>query len=172
MRFVLVGVLVSLVGCSNGAKAKHDDAPTVTHPEAAPVDVASAKVWLTGPEGEVPVTVEVVATQAKIMKGLMYREHMPLDSGMLFLMQAMEPEETDHAFWMENTLIPLDMIFINKAMTVVGIVENAEPKTKTLRRVGKPSFYVLEVNGGWTATKGIKAGAKVRFEGVPTAPAP
>ena len=51
---------------------------------------------------------------------------------------------------MHNTLIPLDMIFIRKSMTIAGIVENAEPKTETLRTVGEPSLYVLEVNGGWT----------------------
>jgi hypothetical protein len=154
------------VACSNGTKAKHDDAPITSHPEAAPVDVASAKVWLTGPQGEVPVTVEVVATEQKIMKGLMYREHLPPENGMLFLMEVMNKDEFDHAFYMRNTLIPLDMLFINKELTVVGIVENAEPRTETLRRVGKPSFYVLEVNAGWTAQKQIKAGAKVRFDGV------
>lgn len=159
LRFALV---LALVGCSNGAK-KHDDARPIAPPsEAAPVDVTSAKVWITGPEGEVPVTVEVVATQPKIMKGLMYREHLPLENGMLFLMG----EEYDHAFYMRNTLIPLDMIFIAKDLTIAGIVENTEPKTETLRRVGKPSLYVLEVNAGWTAAKQIKPGAKVRFEGV------
>lgn len=81
---------------------------------------------------------------------------------MLFLM----PEEDDHSFYMRNTLIPLDMIFIAKDMTIAGIVENTEPRTETLRRVGKPSVYVLEVNAGWTARKQIKPGAKVRFEGV------
>jgi len=164
VRFVFV---LCLVACSNSTKAKHDDAPTTSHPEAAPVDVASAKVWLTGPQGEVPVTVEVVATEGKIMKGLMYREHLPPENGMIFLMGVMnDGQEYDHAFYMRNTLIPLDMLFINKDMTVVGIVENAEPRTETLRRVGKPSLYVLEVNAGWCAQKQIKAGAKVRFEGV------
>ncbi|MFN0246194.1 MAG: DUF192 domain-containing protein [Kofleriaceae bacterium] len=162
MRFALV---VCLAACSS-AKKPDDARPIPTQAEAAAV-APGAKVWLTGPEGEIPVTVEVVATRPKITKGLMYREHLPVDAGMLFLMEAMEPKEIDHAFWMQNTLIPLDMLFINKAMIVVGIVENAEPRTETLRRVGEPSFYVLEVNGGWTAKKRIATGAKVRFEGVP-----
>ena len=79
--------------------------------------------------GDVAVNVEVVATEAKIEKGLMYRQHLPLDAGMLFLMG----HEKDWTFWMRNTLIPLDMLFITKDMTVAGIVENAEPKTETLR---------------------------------------
>jgi len=67
---------------------------------------------------------------------------------------------------MQNTLIPLDMIFIKADYTVAGIVENAEPRTETLRKVGVPSVYVLEVNGGWTAAHHVVAGAKVRFENV------
>ena len=123
----------------------------------------SAKVYLSTPSGEVAVNVEVVSTEAKIERGLMYREHLPLDAGMLFMMGF----EKEWSFWMRNTLIPLDMLFITKDMHVAGIVENAEPKTETLRKVGVPSFYVLEVNGGWTRKNNVVAGATVRFENVP-----
>jgi uncharacterized protein len=112
--------------------------------------------------GDAKVTVEVVATEAKIEKGLMYREHLPPDGGMLFLMGT----EYDWKFYMRNTLIPLDMIFIGKDMTIAGIVANAEPRTETLRSVGKPSLYVLEVNAGWAAAHKVQAGAKVRFDHV------
>jgi uncharacterized protein len=119
-------------------------------------------VYLSTPAGDIPVKVEVVATEAKIEKGLMYRQHLPLDSGMLFMMG----RENQWSFWMRNTLIPLDMIFIGKDMTIAGIVENAEPLTESLRQVDKPSLYVLEVNGGFTRKAGVVAGAKVRFENV------
>ena len=119
-------------------------------------------VYVESPQGEVAVNVEVVATEAKIERGLMYREAMALDAGMLFLLKT----ERDWAFWMRNTLIPLDMLFIGKDKVVVGIVENAEPRTETLRQVGKPSVYVLEVNGGWAKSHNVTAGAKVRFENV------
>ena len=131
-----------------------------------PSDAKSAngpKVVIETPQGEVTVDVEIVATSAKIQKGLIYRRHLPIDGGMLFLM----PEERVQTFWMRNTLIPLDMIFITKDMTIAGIVENAQPLTEELRSVDKPSIYVLEVNGGWTAKQGVIAGAKVRFENVP-----
>jgi uncharacterized protein len=134
----------------------------------APSDAAaapaapSAKVYLSTPNGEVAVNVEVVSTEAKIERGLMWREHMPLENGMLFLMGY----EKDWAFWMRNTLIPLDMIFIAKDMTVAGIVENAQPKTETLRKAGAKSLYVLEVNGGWCKEHGVATGAKVRYENV------
>jgi uncharacterized protein len=150
------------VACSSGAK--HDDAPMpppAPTPEA-PKPANAPKVHLETPRGEITVDVEVVSTPAKIEKGLMYRQYLAPDSGMLFLMG----HEKDWTFWMHNTLIPLDMLFITKDMTVAGIVQNAEPKTDTMRTVGAPSLYVLEVNGGYTASKGVIAGAKVRFENV------
>ena len=129
-------------------------------PTARPAN--APKVYLGTPQGDVAVNVEIVATQAKIQRGLMYRENLPPDDGMLFLLG----EESDHTFWMHNTLIPLDMIFIRKDMTIAGIVQNAEPKTDTLREVGQPSLYVLEVNAGWTASHGVKKDNKVHFDHV------
>lgn len=82
---------------------------------------------------------------------------------MLFLMAV----EKDWTFWMRNTLIPLDMIYIRSDMTVAGVVENAEPKTEVLRSVGVKSRYVLEVNGGWAREHGVMRGVTVRFENVP-----
>jgi len=145
-----------LAACSNGAK--RDDAATMS-PLTTPPTAEPPQVALETAQGEVTVTVEVVKTRPKIERGLMFREHLPPDGGMLFLMGG----ETDHTFYMRNTLIPLDMIFITKDMTIAGIVERAEPRTETLRSVGIPSLYVLEVNGGWTAAHQVKPGAKVRF---------
>jgi uncharacterized protein len=146
--------------------AKHDDAapPVQVQQEAASQQrpVNGPKVVLAGSAGDVTVDVEVVSTEAKIERGLMYRQHMPPDDGMLFLLG----ETKDWKFWMRNTLIPLDMIFIRPDLTIAGIVQNAEPKTDTLRTVGEPSAYVLEVNGGWTAAHGVKKDTKVRFEHV------
>jgi uncharacterized membrane protein (UPF0127 family) len=120
------------------------------------------KVHIQVPQGDVAVEVEIVSTSAQIERGLMFREHLPPDQGMLFLMK----EERNWPFWMRNTLIPLDMIFIASDMTVAGVVQNAEPRTETLREVGKPSLYVLEVNGGFSAAHKIAEGTKVQFEGV------
>lgn len=130
---------------------------TTTKPNAA-----APRVMLTTPKGEVAVEVEIVSTPAQIERGLMYREYLPPDAGMLFLMG----REYDWGFYMRNTLIPLDMIFITKDMTVAGIAENATPRTEDVRRVGVPSMYVLEVNGGWSKQHGLTKGARVRFDGV------
>ena len=137
--------------------------PPSPRPSTPPTSSSAApKAVIETPAGEVTVALEVVDTPAKIMRGLMYREHLPPDDGMLFLLGS----DDDHAFYMRNTLIPLDMMFIRADRTIAGIVENAEPRTETLRRVGTPSRYVLEVNGGFSATHGIKAGARVRFVNV------
>jgi uncharacterized membrane protein (UPF0127 family) len=123
----------------------------------------AARVHLAGADGvDHAVTVEVVRGEAELRKGLMYRKHLDADAGMLFMMG----EESDHTFWMRNTLIPLDMMFITRDLHVAGVSANAVPQTDDLRSVGKPSLYVLEVNGGWTKKHGVTAGAQVRFENV------
>lgn len=110
------------------------------------------------PWGDAIIKVEIARTPAEIARGLMYRDHLPYDAGMLFLMG----KDDVWSFYMRNTFIPLDMIFISRELTVVGVVPNAEPCTETLRSIHKPSSYVLEVNGGWAAAHQITAGAKVR----------
>lgn len=108
------------------------------------------------------VAVEVARTDAERMRGLMNRAELAPDAGMLFLFEASE----DHAFWMKDTLIPLDMIFIDEGGRIVGIVERAQPLTLSPREVGAPSRYVLEVNGGWASAHGVRAGDRVHFENV------
>lgn len=108
------------------------------------------------------VTVELARTEVERMRGLMQRPRLAPDAGMLFLFD----ETEDHSFWMKDTLIPLDMIFIDEGGRVVGVVERAQPHSLSLRSVGAPSRYVLEVNGGWAAAHGVRAGDRVRFENV------
>ena len=152
---------VLLASCEQAVN-KHDDAPAQapTHVEAPR---NGPKVVMSTPHGDITVDVEVVQTEAKIERGLMFRQHLPPDDGMLFLLGV----EKDWTFWMRNTLIPLDMVFIRRNMTIAGVVENAEPKTDTLRSVGEPSLYVLELNGGWTRAHGVVKDAKLRFENLP-----
>ena len=152
-------LLLLLVACSNGVK--HDDATVVTVPEAPR---SMPKVVL-GPDAT--VSVEVVATEPKIQKGLMYRQHLPPDDGMLFMMPGEHALERDGwPFWMHNTLIPLDLIWIDKDMKIVEIFENAKVRDDDEVGGHVPSRYVLEVNAGYVAAHHIATGAKVRFDGV------
>lgn len=109
------------------------------------------------------VTVQLARTDEQRTRGLMYRQHLPMGAGMLFVF----PADEVHSFWMKNTLIPLDMIFITSDMTVAGVVENAEPMTLTSRSIPAPSRYVLEVSGGFARTHGIATGTRVAFEHMP-----
>ena len=130
---------------------------------AQSVKQSAAAVVFTVDGKEVRVPVELARTEEERRVGLMYRQHLPPDSGMLFLFDADEV----HQFWMKNTLIPLDMIFITADLTVAGVVENAEPRTLTGRTIGKISRHVLEVNAGWAKAHGVGEGTKLRFEQMP-----
>lgn len=114
--------------------------------------------------GKHPVEVEVAATRHSRTRGLMWRTELAEGTGMLFLFDRDSPL----SFWMKNTLIPLDMIFIRSDLTIVGIVERAEPKTLSARAPRGDSMYVLEVPGGWSEKIGLKPGLKVAFEGTQT----
>jgi len=115
-----------------------------------------------GPGGAVEVSLEVAATPAERERGLMYRTSLTEGRGMLFVFD----EDRNHSFWMKNTLIPLDMIFISSDHTIAGIVVDAEPLTLTPRAVNEPAQYVLEIGGGLATRLGIRAGARVELHGV------
>lgn len=106
--------------------------------------------------------VEIADTSAKREMGLQYRNELADDQGMLFLF----PAEEILTFWMKNTPLPLDMIFIGRDRKIVGIVREATPFSLAPRSIGAPSRYVLEIKGGLARQKGIEAGDSVRFEGV------
>jgi uncharacterized membrane protein (UPF0127 family) len=110
-------------------------------------------------QGPVTIQAEIADTPPARQQGLMFRTAMADSQGMLFLF----PTEDHLSFWMHNTLIPLDMIFIKTDHTVLGVVENATPKTDTSRQVPGVSQFVLEVNGGLSQRLGIKAGENVAF---------
>ena len=111
------------------------------------------------PDGVVEVAVEVVSTPEALARGLMYRTELADGRGMLFVF----PEESDHRFWMKNTLIPLDMIFIAADGAIVGIHRDATPLSTAPVGVGRPSRYVLEVPGGWAARTGVAPGQRVEL---------
>jgi uncharacterized membrane protein (UPF0127 family) len=124
---------------------------------------AYPKITIVTQEGrEIVFHVEIADTPAKRERGLQYRKVLAHDRGMIFLF----PTESTQSFWMKNTPIPLDMIFINRERRIVGIVEETLPFSLDSRSVGVPSQYVLEINGGLSKRYGIKAGDRVRFEGI------
>src|SRR5262249_51269459 len=110
----------------------------------------------------VSVKVELARTDAARQRGLMYRDRLEPDHGMLFIFD----NDAQQSFWMKNPYIPLDMIFITSGLRVLGVVENAEPLTTTPRFVKGVSRYVLEVVGGYAQQHGITAGTPVELRNV------
>jgi uncharacterized membrane protein (UPF0127 family) len=101
--------------------------------------------------------VEIANNDASREHGLMDRRYMAADHGMLFEFDREEPV----AFWMKNTYIPLDMIFIAPSGGVTRIAANAEPLSERVIPSGPPCIAVLELNGGAAASIGLKVGDKV-----------
>ncbi len=154
----LAAALLLVAACA--ARPPAEPAPAPAPPARA---VAPRVIVLTAAGARLPVTVELARSDEERTRGMMNRRDLGPEAGMLFLFSASEPR----AFWMKNTLIPLDMLFIDDGGRVVGLIERAEPLTTSPRDPGVPSRYVLEVNGGWAARHGVRPGDRVLFEDVP-----
>jgi uncharacterized membrane protein (UPF0127 family) len=174
----LVGLLAACL--LTPARAPTQASAATPAPSRAPTATAArggdptAQVW-EGPQpdrgglvvqdaygGAHRLTVEIADTSPLRTRGLMWRTDLPEGTGMLFIF----PAEVVQSFWMRNTLVPLDMLFIDRKLQVVGVVQWAEPRTLTPRTVDRPSLYVLEVPGGWASRHGIRTGARVELEGL------
>ncbi|MCX7798152.1 MAG: DUF192 domain-containing protein [Melioribacter sp.] len=101
--------------------------------------------------------IEIADDDEQRMTGLMYRYKMEENQGMLFIF----PYETLQSFWMKNTILPLDMIFINSKLEIVKIHKNTIPYSEQSYSSEKPAQYVVEVNAGYTDKYGIKEGDKI-----------
>lgn len=113
-------------------------------------------------DGPVGFQIEVVDTEAERAQGLMFRETLPKDHGMLFVYDRAD----QIAFWMKNTPLPLDIIFINRQGVVCSIADNTTPYSLDHIPSGCAAQTVLEVNAGEAAAQGIRLGAAVRHEAI------
>lgn len=106
--------------------------------------------------GNEALTVEIAATPEAMNRGLMFRDHMPENHGMLFVW----PREQRVAMWMKNTRIPLSVAFISDDFRILNIAD-MEPHSLRAHSSRGPARYALEVNQGWFARNGVKEGARV-----------
>ncbi|RME62127.1 MAG: DUF192 domain-containing protein [Candidatus Dadabacteria bacterium] len=136
-----------------------------------PVSRASLKVvegYFISPAGDKKTPLfklEVAKSAAQKALGLMFRKQLDLDRGMLFIFR----KEKKLTFWMKNTYIPLDMIFLNSRWQVTGILHNVPPLNIKPRSINKPSQYVVELNAGTAKKFGIKEGWKLEIKDLSTA---
>ena len=107
--------------------------------------------------------VEIADTREKQALGLMFRDEMPADQGMLFIF----PNEAPRSFWMKNTRIPLDIMYFDKDLNMVSISADTQP-CRVSRCPSYPSIapakYVLELNAGTAAELGVGPGARLTIE--------
>lgn len=103
------------------------------------------------------IDVEIADDEEQRNTGLMFRDKMNENQGMLFLFETEVPQ----AFWMHNTILPLDIIYVNSKMEIVTIIKNAKPFDDTSLPSIKPAQYVVEVNAGYCDKYGIKEGDKI-----------
>jgi uncharacterized protein len=105
------------------------------------------------------IRAQVARTPAQRQTGLMFRRDMPANDGMLFVFEQALPQ----CFWMKNTPLPLAIAFIADDGSIVN-VDEMQPQTLDSHCSTKPVRYVLEMNKGWFAARGVKAGAKIGGE--------
>lgn len=140
--------IVLLCGCAATAPAAHSQ-----EARTEPLQI------VTGGGKTLRFKVEVVDTEASRERGLMYRMSLPRDRGMLFDFK--QPQE-QVSFWMKNTFIPLDIIFISPDGQIINIAKQAKPFDETPLPSAGPVLGVLEINGGEADQLGIGPGDKVR----------
>ncbi|CUJ94452.1 hypothetical protein RUE5091_01419 [Ruegeria denitrificans] len=118
------------------------------------------RVGLRNDKTQISFNVELAISPQDRARGLMFRESLPQRSGMLFVFDPPQPV----AFWMKNTLIPLDIIFVDRTGTVVSVHENAIPGDESVIEGGDSVFAVLEINAGLAARYLITPGTQMQHE--------
>ena len=160
MRRVLLALaLASALSCTR-REGTPDASPAA---EAPAMSLPTAALRFETPRGTWVVQVEVARTDPERARGLMFRRELPQDHGMLFVFGETAPR----SFWMKNTLLPLDLIFLGEDRAVVDVIERAEPLSLTQRKSKGPARYVLEVLGGEAAAHAVGPGLRAVFVGVP-----
>ena len=130
-------------------------APSSGTPEAPTATPPAATAWVIF--GADTIVAEVARTEAERSQGLMYREELGEDAGMIFIF----PEASVRSFWMQNTYLALDIAFMDPSFRIVDI-QQMEPMTTTSHTSRAPAMYALETNQGWFAEHGVTVGMTPR----------
>jgi uncharacterized membrane protein (UPF0127 family) len=155
---VFLGAVIITTLASCNKKEDPDEPPPVA---VQPKFVKEGELTFLLSDGRpvVKINIELAETEAEQQQGLMNRPFMGNDQGMLFIFDADEIR----GFWMHNTIIPLDILYVNSAMEIVHIAENTQPFSDRSIPSVKPAKYVVEVNAGFCAQYGITAGNRIEY---------
>lgn len=163
----MIAVAVAAVACDDAGEAAQEAPSSVLQSEqqaggevdGAPRPGNGGVVRTTELDvGGVTVTAEIADTPALRERGLMERDSLPENHGMLFVY----PEERDLSFWMRNTPLALDIAFIDRSGTIVNI-ETMQPNDDESKVSTRPAMYALEMEAGWFEANGVEPGARVGF---------
>lgn len=157
----LLFATLSLAGCTmpaNGGSQAIQCTPG-TRAGQSPAGLEQVTLCVTSKSKTHSFTVEMARTSLQQAKGLMFRTELADNAGMVFPF----PEPRMASFWMKNTVIPLDIIFVRADGTIESIAANTEPYSTTPVASGAPVTAVLELRGGLSAQLGIVAGDKVQW---------
>jgi uncharacterized membrane protein (UPF0127 family) len=150
---LLLVFLSVLPGCgSNEQPQQRETGRTLTY--------TGSVTFLTSDKDEITtIEVAIAETPEQRSLGLMDVRNMPANKGMLFIFEHEEPL----SFWMANTPLPLDLIFVNRSMQIVRIHHNAQPYSERQFPSGEPAIYVVEVNAGFCLDHDITEGQFIRY---------
>lgn len=157
---VLLGASLGASACTareGTAAAAPAGKVDINAPHATSPDFVTEPLWIETAAGRIDYRVEIADDDAERQHGLMFRTSMPDGHGMLFIF----PQARPQAFWMRNTYMPLDIIYIGEDGRIVSIVQG-RPFDESPLPSGVPAIGVLEIYAGKAAEKGIRVGDRVR----------
>ncbi len=163
MTFQKAVILAALAAMPIGCRAEPQGAVQATAVRSAPSGLELIPLEISSAGRRHVFTVEVAGTPGEQAQGLMFRERLGPNEGMLFPFPSPRPA----SFWMKNTLIPLDMIFIRSDGSIARIAANTVPHSLEPVGVSEPVAAVLELRGGRSAELGIGEGDRVSWPGGP-----
>lgn len=151
--------LILLIIIVSGCKNEPDNVDQEVIPGTTFQHEGNLKFY-SGDSLEVPIEIEIAETEGAITQGLMHRKSMDFNRGMLFIF----PDNEVRSFWMKNTIIPLDIIYVSENMKIVAIKDHTTPYTTTsIPSNNRKAKYVVEVNAGFAGKYGIKVGDSINF---------
>ncbi len=154
LNYLFVAMLLLVAGCTSDDSGQVIEAPEIEFRADGLLEVVR-------PDGSILTTlvIEIAEGDSARARGLMQRTSLPARGGMLFL----DNEEKIQTFWMKNTPLPLDLIFVDADSQIVSIAKRARPFTEQTISSTGPALYVLEVNGGFADRYGIDESMRIRW---------
>ena len=152
---LLIGILFISTSCKEKSKNLEIKTPTIEFKKEGALSIYKSKTDSVISS----LDIEIAQTDYETQTGLMYRDSMAKNNGMLFIFK----DEQPRSFYMKNTKIPLDIIYINSDKKIVSIQKNAKPMDESSLPSEKPAKYVLEVNAGFSNEWRLKSGDSISY---------